>query len=81
MMEDERDFEALWRIALAENEDLRKKLGGSWLRFRLELPEMPSRYDVLHFIEKHYLFCLFMLFLVSTCVSGCYTLYRDRRQP
>lgn len=73
-MDEERDFEALWRIALAENEDLRRKLGGSWLRFRFE---MPSRYDILHFIEKHYLFCIFMLFLVSTCVSGCYRLYKD----
>lgn len=77
-MDDERDFEALWRIACAENEDLRQKLGGSWLRFRLD---MPSRYDILHFIEKHYLFCLFMLFLVSACVSGVYRVYEDRRRP
>ena len=50
MMDDERDFEALWRIACAENEDLRRQLGGPWLRF--DLPKMPTGYDVLHFIEK-----------------------------
>ena len=78
MMDEERDFEALWRIALSRNEELERKLDSSWLRFRFDTP---SRYDVLHFIEKHYLFCIFMLFLVSTCVSGLYTVYQDRRRP
>ena len=79
MSEESIDFEALYDRLSEENRLLRMQLFKASTRPKIDVEQAARR--TRDFITHNYLFCIFLLFVVSTCVSGLYTLYRDRRQP